>query len=62
MMLVARADQEQSFDAVCVASLCVSVGRAILNARYYNSGNGQFLSEDRQSISVAEQVEGSEAV
>ena len=51
-MLVARADQEHSLNAICAAYLratnpsSASVGRAILQARYYDGSKGQFLSED----------------
>ena len=58
MELVADIDRERSFDAMWCAYLTsnsvvenlaknrTSVVRAFLNARYYNSAQGQFLSED----------------
>jgi len=58
MKLVARADQEYSFNAICAAYLratnlsSASVGPAILNARYYDGGRGQFLSQDPTHLSV----------
>jgi len=58
-MLVARADQEHSFNAICAAYLRAtnlsgaSVGRAILMARYYDGGRGQFLSQDPIFLAIA---------
>jgi RHS repeat-associated protein len=52
MMLVARADQEDAFNAICAAYLRASVGRAILQARYYDGSRGQFLSQDPVFLSV----------
>jgi RHS repeat-associated protein len=58
MKLVTDIDRERSLDAMCCAYLAsnsvaenlannqTSVVRAFLNARYYNSAQGQFLSED----------------
>jgi hypothetical protein len=68
MTLVARADRDRSLNAMWCAYLAAaphtasenvtkgraSVGHAILNARHYDGGRGQFLSEDPTFLAVAD--------
>ena len=72
MNLLYRADQEQSLNmmwhAYLAATPCIiakklpkkaaSVGPAFLNARYYDSGRGQFLSEDPVFWEVGQTQDG----